>query len=240
VLTFNNGVLFRTKLFHPDYRYTHNFVDTWSIDEIVILDVTRPGDGDRANFEAVVRQFASRCFVPVAVGGGIRSLEDVRRIIGLGADKVVVNTALVERPQLVSEIAAQYGSQCVVCSLDARRHDDGRYQAFTHFGTQPTGFQPGRWAQRAQELGAGEILVTSVERDGALEGYDLALCREVVEAVQVPVLICGGAGKWQHFVDGFVHGGASAVCTANIYHFTERSISSAKAFLKKAGIPVRL
>jgi imidazole glycerol-phosphate synthase subunit HisF len=240
VLTFNDGVLFRTKLFNPDYRYTLNFVDSWSVDEIVILDVTRPGQGDRSNFEAVVKKFASQCFVPLAVGGGIRSMDDVRRMIALGADKVVVNTALGERPELLGEIAQQYGRQCVVCSVDARRDTAGRYEAFTHFATQATGSDAAAWAQRAEDLGAGEILVTSVERDGTLSGYDLELCRKVVDAVHLPVLICGGAGKWQHFVDGFVEGGASAVCTANIYHFTEASIRSAKAYLDKAGIPVRL
>ena len=161
-------------------------------------------------------------------------------MIGLGADKVVVNTVLAEQPELIGKIATQYGSQCVVCSIDARLNSDGRYEAFTHFAMQGTRFEAARWARRAQDLGAGEILVTSVERDGALSGYDIELCRQVVDAVQVPVLICGGAGKWEHFVEGFVQGGASAVCTANIYHFTEASICSAKAYLDKAHIPVRL
>src|SRR5262249_26936278 len=152
----------------------------------------------------------------------------------------VVNTAVMECPGLIREIATLYGRQCVICSIDARRRQDGRYEAFTNFATRPTGMEPGKWAHYAQELGAGEILITSVERDGALEGYDLTLCREVVRAVQVPVLVCGGAGKWQDFVDGFVQGGASAVCTANIYHFTESSIRRAKSYLNKAGIPVRL
>ncbi len=239
VLTVNDGVLFRTKVFNPDYRYTMNFVDAWSVDEIVILDVTRPGRGDRRNFETVVSQFASRCFVPIAVGGGIRSLDDVRRVISLGADKVVVNSALSERPELVGEIAKQFGSQCVVCSIDARRLPGGTYRAFTHFAERDTGVEIARWARRAQELGAGEILATSVEQDGSLAGYDITLCRQVVNSVHIPVLICGGAGKWQHFVDGFQLGGASAVCTANIYHFPESSIRSAKTFLQKAGISVR-
>jgi imidazole glycerol-phosphate synthase subunit HisF len=240
VLTFNDGVLFRTKLFNPDYRYTLNFVDAWSVDEIVILDVTRPGQGDRANFDAVVRKFASQCFVPLSVGGGIRTLDDVRHLIALGADKVVVNSAMTERPELLGEIANQYGSQCVVCSIDARRGADGSYEAFTHLASRRTGHSAAAWAQRAQELGAGEILITSVERDGALSGYDLELCRSVVEAVRLPVLINGGAGKWEHFVEGFTQGGASAVCTTNIYHFTEASICSAKAYLARAQIPVRL
>lgn len=240
VLTFNDGVLFRTKLFNPDYRYTLNFVDAWSVDEIVILDVTRPGQGNPSNFEAVVRKFASQCFVPLSVGGGIRTLEDARRMIFLGADKVVVNSAMADRPDLLSEIATQYGSQCVVCSIDARRHSDGHYEVFTHFATKSTGSDPASWAKRARDLGAGEILVTSVERDGSLSGYDLELCRQVVGAVQLPVLISGGAGKWEHFVEGFVQGGAAAVCTTNIYHFTEASICSAKAYLARAHIPARI
>jgi cyclase len=240
VLTFNDGVLFRTKLFNPDYRYTLNFVDAWSVDEIVILDVTRPGQGNPANFESVVRKFASQCFVPLSVGGGIRSLEDARRMISLGADKVVVNSAMTERPELIAEIAKRYGSQCVVCSIDARRQENGRYEAMTHFATRPTGLDPASWAQRARDLGAGEVLITSVERDGSLSGYDLELCRQVVGAVQLPVLICGGAGKWEHFVEGFMQGGAAAVCTSNIYHFTEASICSAKAYLAKAQVPVRV
>jgi cyclase len=239
VLTFNDGVLFRTKLFNPDYRYTLNFVDAWSVDEIVILDVTRPSEGDRANFETVVRKFASQCFVPLSVGGGIRTLDDVRRLIALGADKVVVNSAMMERPELIGEIANQYGSQCVVCSIDARRDAAGRYEVFTHFASRATGWDAASWARRAQDLGAGEILATSIERDGALSGYDLDLCRSVVGSVRLPVLISGGAGKWEHFVEGFTQGGASAVCTTNIYHFTEASICSAKAYLARAQIPVR-
>ncbi|WP_158600034.1 imidazole glycerol phosphate synthase subunit HisF [Azospirillum cavernae] len=240
VLTFNDGVLFRTKLFEPDYRYTHNFVDAWSVDEIVVLDVTRPGQGTRENFFRVVKDFASRCFVPLAAGGGIRSLDDVKRMIDLGADKVVVNSMTVERPALLGEIASLYGAQCVVCSIDARQTADGRrYEAFTHFGTRPTGLEPAKLARQAQTAGAGEILITSIERDGSLSGYDLDLCRSVTEAVSVPVLVSGGAGSWQHFVDAFNKAGASGVCTSNIYHFTETSIRSAKNFLDKAGIAVR-
>lgn len=239
VLTFNNGTLFRTKLFEPDYRYTHNFVDSWSVDEIVVLDITRSGDG-RDAFFAVVSEFASKCFVPLATGGGIRTLADVRAFMAVGGDKVVVNTGAVENPGLITEIAKNYGAQCVVLSIDARRSADGRYEVFSHFGTRPTGMAPADWARRAEELGAGEVLITSVERDGSLQGYDLELCRQVSEAVSVPVLALGGAGSWKHFADGLAAGGASAVCTQNIYHFTEASIASAKAFLAKQGFAVRL
>ncbi|MGE0254631.1 MAG: imidazole glycerol phosphate synthase subunit HisF [Alphaproteobacteria bacterium] len=240
VLTFNDGVLFRTKMFTPDYRYTLNFVDAWSVDEIVVLDITRPGSGNRANFEDVVSGFARRCFVPLAAGGGIRSVDDASRALDLGADKVVINTGAVERPALIGEIAQRYGSQCVVLSIDAARGADGGYEVMAEFGSRPTGRTPADWASEAVELGAGEILITSIERDGSLAGYDLDLCRSVAGAVPAPVLICGGAGNWKHFAAGIGEGGASAVCTANIYHFTEASIRSAKQHMARSGIDVRL
>jgi cyclase len=240
VLTLNDGVLFRTKQFRPDYRYTMNFVDAWSIDEIVALDVTRAGLGEREAFYEVVRDLARRCFVPLSCGGWVRTIEDVHTLLRTGADKVVVNTGAIERPELISRAAELYGAQCVVVSIDALRLADGGYEVYAEQGTRPTGLRPAEWARRAEELGAGEILITSIEKDGSLEGYDNALNRLVSDAVGVPVLVSGGAGKWQDFVDGFVEGGASAVCTTNIYHFTESSIRSAKQFLARAGIPVRL
>ncbi|HRY28806.1 MAG TPA: imidazole glycerol phosphate synthase cyclase subunit [Elusimicrobiota bacterium] len=239
VLTFNDGVLFRTKEFQPDYRYTLNFVDAWAVDEIVVLDVTRPGTGDRENFYGVVELFSERCFVPLSAGGGVRNIEDFRRLLNLGADKVVINTAALERPEFISEAAALYGAQCVVVSMDAKKKERGDYEVYSHFGARPTGQSPAGWAKRAEELGAGEIFVTAIDRDGSLEGYDNELNRLVSEAVKIPVLVCGGAGNWQHFVDGFVQGKAAAVCTACIYHFTDTSIRSAKKYLATAGIPVR-
>ncbi len=242
VLTFNDGVLFRTKLFTPDYRYTHNFVDAWLVDEIVALDVTRPAARSAesaAAFGTAVSALARRCFVPLAVGGGIRTLGDVRRVMALGADKVVVNSGALARPALIGDIARAYGAQCVVVSIDVRRANDG-YEVYAACGAEPTGLDPAEWARRAEALGAGEILVASIERDGSLEGYDLELCRRVASAVNVPVLIAGGAGAWPHFVEGIEKGGAAAVCTSNIYHFTESSIRSAKAFMDRAGVPVRL
>jgi imidazole glycerol-phosphate synthase subunit HisF len=239
VLTLNEGVLFRTKVFEPDYRYTLNFVDAWSVDEVVLLDISRRPDADRAPFFAAVERFAKRCFVPLAAGGGVRSVEDFHRLLAAGADKVVVNTGALDRPSLLTEAARLFGAQCVVLSMDVRREADGAYQVYSHFGTRPSGLDPVRWAQRAQELGAGEILVSSIDRDGSLEGYDTEVTRRVVDAVAVPVLVCGGAGAWQHFVDGFRAGGVSAVCTTNVYHFTETSIRSAKRYLTEAGIAVR-
>lgn len=241
VLTFKDGILFRTKLFMPDYRYTSNFVDTWSVDEIVALDITRPAGNvpvDRRPFLDVLRELARRCFVPMAAGGGIRSLDDVRRLLACGADKVIVNSGAIERPELITQIAESFGAQCVILSIDAKREADG-YHVYSHFGARPTGLAPESWARRGAELGAGEILVTSIDRDGSLQGYDLDLCRRVAGSVKVPVLICGGAGSWDHFVQGIVIGGASAVCTSNIYHFTEASLKSAKTHMMKAGILVR-
>lgn len=240
VLTLNDGVLFRTKQFHPDYRYTLNFVDTWSIDEIVVLDVTRPGAGRRDNFLAMLDELARRTFVPLAVGGNIRSVDEVKALLRLGADKVILNTGAVERPELITEAAALFGAQCVVVSIDAKPAGAGRYEVFTRLGTRATGLEPAAWARQAEALGAGEILITSIDHDGSLEGYDNGLNRAVSDAVTVPVLVSGGAGSWPHFVDGFRLGGASAVCTTNIYHFTETSINSAKRYLESQGILMRM
>jgi len=238
-LTFNDGVLFRTKHFTPDYRYTQNFVDAWSVDEVIALDITRPGSGRREHFYEVVNSLASKAFVPLAVGGGVRSVDDFRTLLAMGADKVVVNTAAIERPQFITEGATLYGSQCVVVSIDAQRMADGRYQVFKQFGGVATGLDPVDWARRVQELGAGEIFLTSIDKDGSLEGYDNELCAAVSDAVEIPVIISGGAGKWQDFVDGFAKGRATAVSTSNIYHFTEASIRSAKRYLHQHRISVR-
>ena len=238
VLTVNNGVLFRTRNFIPDYRYTINFVDAWSVDEVVLLDITRPGEGARENFYEVVKLFARNCFVPLTVGGGVQTIDDFRTLLRIGADKISVNTAAVENEGFVTEAARLFGSQCVVVSMDAKG-SGGSYEVFTRFGTNPTGLRPEEWAREAQNRGAGEILLQSLEKDGTLEGYDNELNRLVSQAVDIPVLVCSGAGNWKNFVDGFREGGASAVCTTNIYHFTENSIRSAKQFLHRSGVEVR-
>ncbi len=238
VLTFNDGVLFRTKLFQPDYRYTLNFVDAWSVDEIVVLDITR--GGGHAAFEPVIRDFASRCFVPLAAGGGIRTLDDVHRFLRLGADKVVINTGALERPELIGEVARAYGAQSLVLSIDAKRHDDGRYEVMSNCGSQPTGKTPEDWAREGERLGAGEILITSIDRDGSLQGYDLDLTKRIAAAVSVPTLALGGCGNWEHMSQVLTTAQASAACTQNIYHFTEPSIRAAKKVLDGKRIPVRL
>lgn len=240
VLTVNNGVLFRTRNFVPDYRYTINFVDAWSVDEVVLLDITRPGEGVRENFHEVVQLFARNCFVPLTVGGGVRSIEDFRTLLAMGADKIAVNTAAVERRGFITEAARLFGSQCVVVSIDSKRNANGKYEVFTRLGSNPVGLPPEKWAREAQNRGAGEILLQSIERDGTLEGYDNQLNRMVSDAVEIPVLVCSGAGNWKNFVDGFQQGGASGVCTTNIYHFTENSVRSAKQYLHRSGMEVRL
>jgi imidazole glycerol-phosphate synthase subunit HisF len=239
VLTFNNGVLFRTKQFTPDYRYTANFVDAWSIDEIVIVDITRSGEGERQNFYDVVDFFARKCFVPIAAGGQVRTIEDFKMLLNAGADKIIVNTKAVEDPGFITQAAKLYGSQCVVVSVDAKKNAQGVYEVFTQCGSKATGLSPDAWATEAEKRGAGEIMIQSIDKDGSLEGYDNELNHLVAGAVKIPVLVCGGAGKWQDFVDGVQKGGASAICTTNIYHFTESSIQSAKKFLNNAGVLVR-
>ena len=188
----------------------------------------------------MVKQFAERCFVPLAAGGGVRTIGDFKKLLNIGADKIVINTEAVRRPGFVTEAAQLFGSQCVIVSIDSKRNTRGDYEVFTDCGTKATGLEVAAWARKVQALGAGEIMITSIERDGSLEGYDNDLNRVVSAAVDIPVVVCGGAGKWQDFVDGFVKGKASAVCTTNIYHFAETSIRSAKLFLKNADISVRV
>ncbi len=239
VLTFNNGILFRTKEFHPDYRYTLNFVDAWSVDEIVLLDITRRGEGERRNFYEVVETFASRCFVPLAVGGYVTTVDDFKKLLSIGADKVIVNTEAMRRPEFITEAARLYGAQCVVVSVDAVKRADREYEVVIDRGTEPTGMSPHEWAAIAEKRGAGEIMIQSVELDGSLNGYDNELNRSMADAISVPLLVNTGAGNWSHFAAGFNEGGAAAVCTSNIYHFTESSVRSAKRYLARAGIAVR-
>lgn len=240
VLTVNNGVLFRTRNFIPDYRYTLSFVDAWSVDEVILLDITRPGEGNRENFYKVVKRFARHCFVPLTVGGGVREIEDFKTLLGMGADKVAINYKAATEPEFITEAAKLFGTQCVVVSIDAKLRNNKEYEVYTHFGNSPLGTSPDQLAKKASKYGAGEILIQSIDKDGTLEGYDNHLNKLISNTVDIPVLVCSGAGSWKDFVDGFKHGGASAVCTTNIYHFTENSIRSAKQFLQKADIDVRI
>jgi cyclase len=208
------------------------------VDELIFLDITATVEGRNPDFE-MVDELADECFFPFAVGGGITCVEDVRRVLRVGADKVVLNTAAVERPELLREIAQRFGSQCVIVSIDARRNEDDTYEVFTYSGKQPTGQDPVAVARRSAELGAGEILITSIERDGTMMGYDLKLTRQVSEAVSIPVIASGGAGNYEHMAEALREGKASAVAAASIFHFTQQTPLEAKRYLREQGFNVR-
>lgn len=209
------------------------------VDELILVDIVAHQSAEDLDFESI-DEFGQDCFVPLTVGGGITRIEQVQRLLRAGADKVSVNTAAYSRPELVSEIAKRHGAQCVVASIDVRKnHVGGGWQCFSQAGQHPTGREVREWAREIEDRGAGEILITSVERDGTLQGYDLALIEAVVRAVKIPVIASGGAGTYQHMVDAVKQAGASAVAAASIFHFTEQTPAGAKAAMQAAGIPVR-
>ncbi|RYF07675.1 MAG: imidazole glycerol phosphate synthase subunit HisF [Oxalobacteraceae bacterium] len=207
------------------------------VDELVLVDITLHGSGDDPDFESIA-DFGQDCFVPLTVGGGITNIEQVRRLLRAGADKVTVNTAAYETPELVEDIAARFGVQCVVASIDVRGEDDN-WCCYSHAGSTATGRTVVDWARELEARGAGEILITSIERDGMMEGYDLPLVEAVASAVKIPVIASGGAGNYRHMVDAVLQAGASAVAAASIFHFTEQTPAGAKAALAEAGIPIR-
>lgn len=208
------------------------------VDELVFLDITATPDGRQPDFE-LVDDLADECFMPLTVGGGVRDAEDVRRLLMVGADKVAINTAALERPGLVAECAKHFGSQCIVVSIDARREDDGRHQVYGRSGTAPAGVDPVAVAQRVEAEGAGEILLTSIDRDGTMEGYDIELTRSVSDAVGIPVIASGGAGSPAHMAEALAEGRASAIAAASIFHFTQQTPAEAKRFLAGQGFKVR-
>jgi imidazole glycerol-phosphate synthase subunit HisF len=211
--------------------------DEQGADEVVFLDITASSDGRETTID-MVRRAAEQLFIPFTVGGGIRSAEDARRMLRAGADKVSVNTAAVQRPDLINEIAHTFGAQCVVCAVDARARPGG-YEVYLHGGRTATGIDVLDWVNEAAKRGAGEILLTSMDRDGTRDGFDLPLTRAVADAVNIPVVASGGVGNLQHLVDGVVIGGADAVLAASIFHFGEHTIADAKAAMTAAGIIVR-
>lgn len=211
--------------------------DAAGADELCFLDIGASHEG-RGTIIDVVRRTAEVCFMPLTVGGGVRSAEDARALLLAGADKVAVNSAAVARPEVVADIAERFGSQCVVASVDARRTGD-RWEIFTHGGRNPTGIDALEHAVKLAALGAGELLVTSMDRDGTRDGYDLALTREIADAVNVPVVASGGVGNLDHLVEGVRQGHASAVLAASIFHFGQHSIAEAHAALRAAGLPAR-
>lgn len=212
--------------------------DRQQADELVFLDITASSDG-RDTMVDVVRRTAAQCFMPLTVGGGIRSVEDMRRMLHAGADKVSVNTAAIHRPELISEGANAFGSQCVVVAIDAKRFAEGQWRVSTHGGRRMTELDAIEWAREAERLGAGEILLTSMDADGSKNGYDIELTRRVSEAVRIPVIASGGAGNLDHMVQVLREGKADAVLAASIFHFGEYTVAQAKAYFAAHGIPVR-
>jgi len=216
--------------------------DADGADELCFLDITASHE-ERPILLDVVARTAERCFMPLTVGGGVRTLDDVRALLNAGADKVSINTAAVSDPEFVRAASGRYGAQCVVVAVDARRRaaDDPTrgWEVFTHGGRRPTGLDALEWAARMQAAGAGEILLTSMDRDGTKEGYDLELTRAVVDRVDIPVIASGGAGTLQHLVDGLTAGGASAALVASIFHYGTHTVGEAKGYLASHGVPVR-
>jgi cyclase len=211
--------------------------DAEGADEVVFLDITASSDA-RDTLLDVVRRTAEQVFIPLTVGGGVRTVEDARTLLRAGADKVSLNTAAVARSDLVAEISAEFGAQCTVVAIDARRASQG-WEVYTHGGRKPTGLDAVSWAEEVAALGAGEVLLTSMDRDGTRDGFDLELTRAVSDAVRVPVIASGGVGTLQHLVEGVVQGGADAVLAASIFHFGEHTVAEAKQVLAAAGLTVR-
>jgi cyclase len=208
------------------------------VDELVFLDITATQEGREPDFE-LVDDIADECFMPLTVGGGIRSLEDVRRLLAVGADKIALNTSTVRNPALVEQTAATFGAQCVVASIDATRREDGGYEVLVASGTEHTGLDAIEHARELEARGAGEILITSVDRDGTMEGYDLELTGAIADSVTVPVIASGGAGTYGHMAEA-IDAGAAAVAAASIFHFTEQTPLEAKRYLRERGVPVRI
>ena len=212
--------------------------DAQGADELVFLDITASSDG-RDTMVDVVARTAEQVFIPFTVGGGIREVAHARALLRAGADKVSVNTSAVERPALIGEVASEFGAQCVVCAIDAKSRPGGGWEVFLHGGRTPTGIDAVEWAARAVSLGAGEILLTSMDRDGTRDGFDLALTRAVTDAVGVPVIASGGVGTLDHLADGVIEGGATGVLAASIFHFGDHTIAEAKSVMASRGITVR-
>ena len=213
--------------------------DEQGADELTFLDITASSDA-RDIILHVIEAVAEQVFIPLTVGGGVREVEDVRRLLNAGADKISMNTAAVQTPRLVADASARYGAQCIVVAIDAKAVAPGRWEVFTHGGRRATGMAVVDWAREVERLGAGEILLTSMDRDGTRQGFDLALTRAVSDAVAIPVIASGGVGSLQHLADGVTEGRADAVLAASIFHFGEYTVRQAKQFMADRGIPVRL
>jgi len=255
-LLLKNGLIVRSELF----KY-HQFIgepitqlaryNQWGVDELIYLDISQDDTYDVKRNDAkiategakslleIIEIVSKTCFMPLTFGGKIRSVDDIQKRLSKGADKITINTKALEDPSFITESAQIFGSQCIVVSIDVKAHDNSAYEVYSKWGKESTGRDPVEWAKEAEERGAGEIFLNSIDRDGTAKGYDLKLIKSVVEAVNIPVIACGGVGTFQHFVDGVQLGGASAVSAANIFHFTELSYKNAKKHILKEGIYAR-
>ncbi len=234
------GVKFQQLRDAGDPVATARAYDAQGADELIFLDITASSD-ERKIMHDVVAATAEQCFMPLTVGGGLRTVTDIETMLKAGADKVSLNTAAIKNPQLIADASNRFGAQCIVVAIDAKREPDGKsWRVYTHGGRNPTELDAVAWAKRAVELGAGEILLTSMDRDGTGDGYDIELTRSVSDAVTVPVIASGGAGTLDHLADVLDQGHASAVLAASIFHFGTYTISQAKTFLGSRGVPVRL
>ncbi len=244
VLILRDGVIVQsnrfqhTNVIHWKPVTAVDFFNKWAVDEIVLLDVSRNKD-KRSKFYEVVAGLSNKCFVPLTVGGWVDSVDEMRELLRIGADKVCINTEAFRRPELITECANVFGSQCVVVSIDSKRNGAGLEEVCIDRGREPTGVESVEWARTASQKGAGEIFLNSIDHDGFRQGYNLELLENVTQAVDIPVIAMGGVFTWDHLVDGIVKGKAEAVAAANIFHYTEHSTKKAKDFMRQAGIDVR-
>ncbi len=266
VLLLKNSMLVRSRSFNfhqltgDPLGQVERFT-AWKADELIYLDITREGgydnmatmsvvgsgtshkdvlSGEVKSFADIIRLVSEKCTIPLTAGGGVRTLEDIQTLLNNGADKVSINTIAIENPHFITEASKRFGSQCIVVSVDVKVNPDGKKEVYKHFGKESTGLDPVIWCKKIAQLGAGEVLLNSIDRDGDGNGYDLELIKSISEVVHIPVIALGGVGTFEHLVEGITKGGASAVAAANIFHFTELSVLNAKKYLKSKGIDVRI
>lgn len=240
----NNGNVVQSKQFKHTNVVSNaitavDFFNSWAVDEIIVLDVSRHTDY-RNNFHRIIEGLSKRCFIPLTVGGWIKNLDEIKKFLTEGADKICINTQAVINPEFIKDSSNMFGSQCIIVSIDVKKNLNDKYEVFIDRGRKNTNLNPVEWAVKAQDYGAGEILLTSIDRDGTKLGYDLELIRMISEKISIPVIAFGGVGKWQDLVDGIKIGKADAVSAANIFHYTEHSTFNAKEYMVKAGLNVRM
>ena len=238
-LTFKDGVLFRTKKFFPDYRYTKNFIDLWNADEIILIDVSDKGKKLSEKFIEIIKFFIKNCHLPISVGGGISSMEDAQSIFNLGVDKIIMNSSTYYNSKLTSDLVTNFGSSSIIQSIDFKKDRDNEYLILVDNAKTIINQNTEDYINHLKDLGTGEILINSIDNDGGLLGFDINLVNNFSKFINVPIIIQGGGGSWEHFYDVLKLDCVSAACTQNIYHFTETSLESAKKYLKSRKIEVR-